>query len=119
VCVCVYTRVHTHTLLDCIREDHLNVQSTFVYIYAGLRDADLRVVNVQRRASLGRVQQNYLDFQKHSLGQGQFKYKGTMDLALEGEDEGDLVSVGKWDLTRAYKVNFAGQPGTELAKRFV
>ena len=90
-----------------------------VYIYAGLRDADLRVVNVQRRASLGRVLQNYLDFQKYFPGQGQFNYKGTMDFELEGKDEGDLVSVGKWDLGRSYKVNFAGQPGAELAKRFV
>jgi len=46
-----------------------------------------------------------------------------MDFELEAKDEGDLVSVGKWDLGRAYKVNFAGQPagqpGAELAKRFV
>jgi len=64
-----------------------------------------------------------LDFQKYSLGQGKFTYKGTMDFELEGKDDGDLVSVGKWDLGRAYKVNFAGQPagqpGAELAKRFV
>ena len=53
-----------------------------------------------QKASIVNVKGNFLDFRCFSLGHGQFYCKGSMDLVLEGRDEGHLLSVGNWFLKR-------------------